>query len=184
MSELSSFRLGKPIPQRKSPRNQHCCGRNTTQTCPLWEAREAGERTLAGNADELGRVMGKEESWGNNNEYLFCWWGMCVCVVLSAGGWRPFPLVPGWNGSSWRRQWHPGGPGGWWTLLAWWNVGGWNPAGGIPLQSMWPSPDVHAGAAFSWEEPPGPGHVYPRGQVQLPVLLLCFCLQTQVSDTG
>lgn len=158
--------------------------KNGSQPCPPSRGSQRGRgRRITGNADELGRMKREEESWGNDDRHLFCWWGMCVCVVLLAGGWRPFPLVPGCIGSSQRCQWRPGGPGGWWTLLAWWNVGGWNPAGGIPLQSMWQSPDVHAGAAFSWEEPPGPGHVYPWGQVQLPVLLLCFCFQTQVSAT-
>lgn len=49
-------------------------------------ARDAGEKTLMEIADELGRMKGKEESWSSNNGYLFCWWGMCVCVVLLAGG--------------------------------------------------------------------------------------------------
>ena len=80
---------------------------------PLGGAREAGEEALTGNADEFGRMKGEEESWGNDDGYLFCWWGMCVCEVLLAGGGRPFPLVPGWIGSSQRCQWRPGGPGGW-----------------------------------------------------------------------
>lgn len=61
----------------------------------VWGPEMQGE-SIDGNADKLGRMKGKEESWSSNNGYLFCWWGMCVCVVLLAGGRRPFPLVPGW----------------------------------------------------------------------------------------
>lgn len=49
----------------------------------LWGTREAEERPLPGNADKLGRLTGKEGSRGDNNGYLFCWWGMCVCVWFS-----------------------------------------------------------------------------------------------------
>lgn len=93
MNELSSgwespCRMSQALhSQIMSSPNQHYCEGNDTQACPSSTvAGEAGERTLTGNADELGSMKGKEESWGSNHGYLFCWWGMCVCVVLLAGG--------------------------------------------------------------------------------------------------
>lgn len=99
-------------------------------------------------------------------------------VCLLAGSWRTFTcsFLGGYWGSQ-RPYGHYGTCRSWiWTITGRWNQTWW-----LPLQPVWSGFDVYAGSTIAREESLGPGHVYSRRQVQLPVLFLCFCIQAQVS---